>query len=348
MLDGRSLCNRPALCVLLVGLIAVVFSPSALPKKGDKKRLDFAAQMAQVGSWREASYRWTAVLENEPENAHLYNNLGVADEALGKWEEAGENYEKALQLEPDNFHIQENYRRFSIFRELLRRHEQGQDTRGAHTGAPFQRGGSKRKGKVFQTTVGLPIPPRLKVNGDESILVISFLDDETRFLDINREMVRYLRSAFTNRTAHEILDIVPPPAVPEQTPEDLLANVEFWKFLHREYGADLIVSGVLGFDREDVSGYQDVDMVSSATGQKIRQTRFVEQERFSYYVEVFFIDGRTGEPLFRDRLQRSAVIRGSQNDPITTFFDLSDTIVSEVLAIITTRVRADKRAVFKF
>ena len=347
MLDGRSFSIHAALCVLLVCLFAVASSPPSLSKKGDKKRLEFAAQMARAGSWREATFRWNGAIENEPGNAHLYNNLGVGGEALGQWDEASLNYEKALELEPDNFHIQENYRRFSIFRELLRRHEQGQDTKGMPS-IPFQAGGAKRRGKVFQTTVGLPMPPRLKLNGDESILVISFLDDETRFLDINREMVRYLRSAFTSRTAHPILDIVPPPAVPEQTPEDLLANKEFWKFLHREYGADLIVSGVLGFDREDISGYQDVDVVSSTTGQKIRQTRFVEQERFSYHVEVFFIDGLTGEPLFRDRFQRSAIIRGSQNDPITTFFDLSDTIASEVLAIVTTRVRADTRAVFKF
>jgi hypothetical protein len=166
-------------------------------------------------------------------------------------------------------------------------------------------------------------------------------------LDINREMVRFLRGAFSRRTRHEVLEIVPPPPIPEQTPEDLIANTEFWKHLHREYGADLIVSGVLGYDREDVSGYQDIDVVSPTTGQKVRRSQFVEQERFSYDLEVFFFDGPTGELLFRDRLQRSAVFQGSMNDPITAFFDLSDTIAEEVLAIVTTRLRLDSRAVFK-
>ena len=71
---------------------------------------------------------------------------------------------------------------------------------------------------------------------DETILVVSFLDDETTFLDINKEMIRYLRGAFSSRTAFDVLD-VPAPPIPEQTPEDLLANREFWKYLHREYGA---------------------------------------------------------------------------------------------------------------
>ena len=344
MLDGKSIRSLLALLACLVWFASPV---PAASKKGAKKTLAFAAEMAQVGSWHEASFRWKSVLSQDGDNAHLHNNLAVAAEALGNWDEAAVYYEQALKLEADNFHIQENQRRFSIFRERLRRHADGEETPQAHPVTAFG-GDAKRKGKTFQITVGLPMPPRLKLKGNESILIIDFLDDETRFLDINREMVRFLRSAFRNRTAHEILDIVPPPAVPEQTVEDLLANTEFWKHLHREYGADLIVSGVLGFDREDISGYQDVDVISSTTGQKVRQTRFVEQERFSYYVEVFFIDGRTGKPLYRDKLQRSTITRGTQNDPITTFFDLSDTISAEVLAIVTTRIRLDTRRVFKF
>ena len=349
MTEDRMLDSKPirSLLLLLACLAWFAGPVPAASKKGSKKTLAFAAEMAQAGSWHEASFRWKSVLSHDADNAHLHNNLAVAAEALGKWDEAAAGYEQALQLEADNLYIQENQRRFSIFRERLRRHAEGEDAAPGNSVTPFG-GDAKRKGKTFQVTVELPMPPRLKLEGTESILVIDFLDDETRFLDINREMVRFLRSAFHNRTAHEVLDVVPPPAVPEQTIEDLLANTEFWKHLYREYGADLIVSGVLGFDREDISGYQDVDVVSSTTGQKVRQTRFVEQERFSYHVEVFFIDGKTGKPLYRDKLQRSAVIRGSQNDPITTFFDLSDTISAEVLAIVQTRMRLDTRRVFKY
>ncbi len=343
MFDRKSI---RSLLVLLACLIGFAQPVAAASKKGAKKTLTFAAEMAQVGSWHEASFRWKNVLSNDPDNAHLHNNLAVAAEALGNWDEAAAGYEQALRLEADNFFIQENQRRFSIFRERLRRHADGENASREPPVTSFG-GDAKRKGKTFQVTVGLPMPPRLKLEGNESMLIIDFLDDETRFLDINREMVRNMRSAIRNRTAYEILDIIPPPAVPEQTVEDLLANTEFWKHLYREYGADLIVSGVLGFDREDISGYQDVDVISSTTGQKVRQTRFMEQERFSYYVEVFFIDGKTGKPLYRDKLQRSAIIRGSQNDPITTFFDLSDTISAEVLAIVQTRIRLDTRRIFK-
>ena len=59
------------------------------------------------------------------------------------------------------------------------------------------------------------------------------------------------------------------------------------------------------------------------------------------------MDGETGELLFRDRLQRSALFRGTQNDPITAFFDLSDSIAADVLAILKSRTREDIRFLFK-
>ena len=347
MLDGSSF--RVHLVSLSI-LIALLAGGPALSGKRERQTLAFAADMARAGSWREANHRWKSVLagnDDEEASAHIHNNLAVAAEALGDWDEAGFHYDRALEFEPDNLHIQENHRKYSAFRERLRRHEEGDGSKAPRLASTFT-GDAKRKGKTFRVTIGLPMPPRLKLAGDESILVVSFLDDDTRFLDINREMVRFLRGAFRSRTAHEVLEINPPPAIPEQTVEDLLANSEFWKHLYREYGADLIVSGVLGFDREDFSGYQDVDVVSPRTGQKVRRTQFVEQEKFSYHMEIFFIDGPTGKPLHRDKLQRSALVRGAMNDPVTTFFELSDTMAGDVLAIITTRVRADSRIVFKY
>jgi len=135
--------------------------------------------------------------------------------------------------------------------------------------------------------------------------------------------------------------------VPEQLFSDLIANREFWKYLGREYGADVIVSGVMLYDRRDASGFRDVDVVSPTTGQKVRQSQFVEEERFGYELDIIFVDGATGELLFRDRLQRSARFRGTQNDPITAFYELSESIAPDLLAIVKPRSREDVRFVFK-
>ena len=48
-----------------------------------KDTLRFASGMAKDGNWREAQYRWQLVLDRQPDNPRVLNNLAVAAEALG-------------------------------------------------------------------------------------------------------------------------------------------------------------------------------------------------------------------------------------------------------------------------
>jgi hypothetical protein len=276
----------------------------------------------------------------------VYNNLAVAQEVLGELEEAQASYHRAVELGSADERIVHNQRRFERFWQDVVDLEE-------HDGSPPPGPGvddvdvDVGKGKAVKVTVSLPVPPRLELGGVHTLLVASFHDNDTPLIDVNRELVRFLRGEFGKGTELEVLPVVPPPAIPEQSLEDLVANREFWQHLGREHGADIIVSGEVSFGRQDVSGFREVDVVSQSTGQKVRQTRFVEQERFDYEVEVIFMDGASGALLFRDRLQRATVYRGSQNDPISAFFELSESIAEDVLAIVKPRTREDVRIIFK-
>ena len=56
---------------------------------------------------------------------------------------------------------------------------------------------------------------------------------------------------------------------------------------------------------------------------------------------------RRAELVYRDRMQRSSVYRGSNNDPITAFYDLSESLTADVMAIVEPRTREDERFIFK-
>lgn len=347
----------PAIGCLTVLLALGPFAadlPAAKVKAGATLR--FAADMAKRGNWREARYRWNLVASEQADNPRLLNNLAVASEALGEPEVARDYYEKALAAAGDDERINDNHRRFMRGRRAQQDDEEGDAERVALRAEVDGSGGDrptaaddsgKRGSKAFRVAVGLPVPPRLELEGTESILVTSFVSDDTMLLDVNRELVRFLRSEFRKRTELDVLDVVPPPAIPEQSVEDLLRNREFWKYLSREYDADLIVSGVVMYDREDASSFQNVDMVDSRTGHKVRQGVFVEQERFSYELELFFIEGPTGTLLFRDVVRRTILFRGAQNDPITAFYEMSESIAGDVLAVVSPRVRQDTRVIFR-
>ena len=110
---------------------------------------------------------------------------------------------------------------------------------------------------------------------------------------------------------------------------------------------EIIVSGGIRFDRRDASGFQEVEDVSPITGQKIRTTRFVEQEQFTYELDILFLDGHTGALRLRDRLSRGALFRGQANDPITAFYQLSEAVAGDVLAVVAPRTREELRILFR-
>ena len=76
-----------------------------------KQYNQFAIKSAELQLWNEAIFRWQHILKIEPQNAKVYNNLGVAYEAVGKVDEAMEVYERATELEPENKFYRFNYRK---------------------------------------------------------------------------------------------------------------------------------------------------------------------------------------------------------------------------------------------
>jgi hypothetical protein len=332
-------------CLTVVSLLLLATQDDYAKAPSSKETMVFAADMAERGNWREASFRWRRLLDQTGPDAKLLNNLAVAAEAKGEMEQAGEFYGRAMSLAGGALEISENFRRFNRLRELLAQHEEQAEP--VEFNAPIPSNDDNPKGKSIRISVPVPIPPRLDVEGYETLLVASLLADQSTLIDVDREIARFLRGEFRQRTRLKVLDVVPPPAIPEQKLEDLIKNVEFWKHLGREHEADLIVSGVVAYTRLEVSGFEDIDTVDSNTGQKVRETRFVEQEEFSYVLDILFMDGATGSLLFRDRLSRAVRYRGLMNDPIHAFYELGESLGDDIVSVVSTRMRVETRSIFK-
>jgi hypothetical protein len=332
---------------LLIAASCIVFAARAADPASGKDvgyLLEFGAEMAAKGNWREAQYRWTLAAAAEPDNPRVLNNLAVGAEAMGEPEKARELYARAMTSGEHDARIEKNATRSQRFWEAARK-----DLDGTHSPkpAPPAAPARSRRGEAVEVTVSLPLPPKLDVSSMKSLLVASFLVNESEMLDLNREIVRFLRAEFRKNSSLRVLDVTPAPAIPEQTLDDLAANAAFWRHLGKEHAADLVVSGALRYTRSDASGFKDVDYVDDRTGQKVKQTRFVEQERFQFEVDVLFFAGGSGELLHRDRFRRDAIYGGLSNDPITAFYDLSETIAGDVVSVIAQRERPDVRYVFK-
>lgn len=305
--------------------------------------LRFGTGMARDGNWREARFRWEQALRQDPADPRLLNNLAVAEEALGAPDRANELYKRALAAAGRDSRIHDNATRSSLF--------WGHSSDAELSASPPVEAAvawRKKRGRdVVEVAVSLPVPPRLKLDDVKTILVASLIVNDSDLVDVNREVVRFLRNEFRKHTAFTIQNITPPPAVPEQTLEDMAKNAEFFRWLGHEHGSDVIVTGAVRFSKRDASGFENVDIVSATTGQKVRQTAFVEKEEFAFELDALYFRGADGSLLFRDRVQRQAIFRGKANDPISAFYELGNSIAGDVLSVVASRTRTDQRLLFK-
>jgi hypothetical protein len=333
---------------ILISLLLLTAFAQAGNDRIQSDLLDFATEMAQEGNWREASFRWRMALNNDPANAHIRNNLAVAAEILGDYEKAKGLYRQSLQENPDSGALHDNAARFERLMKKVSEHDT--DNSGPATELPFdpKRMRKARTSRIVErVSARFKLPPRVDISAHRNLLVASFLVEEEEDIDLNREITRYLRNRLSRTSRLDVLPVTPAPPIPEMPLDELAANAAFWKRLGRIHEADIIVSGSVDFQRRDASGFRDVDVISNLTGQKVRESRFLEQEEFRYTLEVLFLEGATGNLIHRDRLERAAVYTGGGNDPLTAFFDLVDSLARDVVAVVSPRIMEDTRFIYR-
>lgn len=65
------------------------------------EKIDKAMGLFRERKYKEAIDAFSCVLETEPDNADIYNNMGVAYSCLGNFEQAENFYTKAIELDPE-------------------------------------------------------------------------------------------------------------------------------------------------------------------------------------------------------------------------------------------------------
>jgi hypothetical protein len=200
--------------------------------------------------------------------------------------------------------------------------------------------------KTIRVTIAVPMPSRIDMEGLHKVLVTRFrVEKETPEIDLNHETVAVLRRELRKKTNLEILDVEPPP-LPEEPFADLLANTGFWRKLAEGHGADLVLSGEVGFQISDRSGYVQQDQISPVTGQRVRRTVFVNREGFDINLHLFFIRGSTGKILYEDRFTGENTVSGGSNDRLAAFYTLFEQIEDDVLGIVGPARKTAQRSLF--
>ena len=109
--------------VLIAACLAVAVTVLPAPAAaGQKKEIAFAVSLAQKGLWKEAAFRFREILEKNPHNPRVWNNLAVAYEASGEFDKAHEAYMRAADLPGQFDELEMNRSSFEAFYKIWSAH----------------------------------------------------------------------------------------------------------------------------------------------------------------------------------------------------------------------------------
>jgi hypothetical protein len=216
---------------------------------------------------------------------------------------------------------------------------------------------------VIEVPVETPLQSKIDVSKFRRILIAGFVTDlDESDVDLSAETSRLLQNQLRSNTQLQVLEPDRPPLQSaleralEKIGEEghynkeekelfrveadrLLQDPEFWRKMGEEYQQPLIVTGKLGFQSQNRSGFQPEEhVVRGAAGrpQLVRGNRYLERKGFSLNADFYFVDSKTGETLHKERFTEEVLYSEDQRiSPLSAYFELMDRLLPNFLGVIT-------------
>jgi hypothetical protein len=214
-----------------------------------------------------------------------------------------------------------------------------------------------------EVPVETPLQSKLDVSRFRRILIAGFVTDlQAADVDLSAETSRLLQNQLRSNTQIQVLEPERPPlqdaldnilarldeegsyASEEKMQfsleaDRLLEDPEFWRRMGEEYQQPLIVTGKLGFETQNRSGFQSSERVvrdRSGSPRLVRGNRFMERSGFTLSADFYFIDSKTGELIHKERFTEEVLYGERQRvSPLSSYFELMDRLLPNFLGVIT-------------
>jgi hypothetical protein len=133
--------------------------------------------------------------------------------------------------------------------------------------------------------------------------------------------------------------------------EKIFANTEYWKKVGEEHQGALIVTGTVLFRPQTTSGFvQREQETYDEFGRRrvIPQRVYMERSGFVLRPTFVFIDGRTGETLYRETFSEEVLYnQNTQTPALSSFFELMDRLLPTFLNSMTAQKIRGTRVLIK-
>jgi hypothetical protein len=224
-----------------------------------------------------------------------------------------------------------------------------------------------------EVPVETPLQSKIDVGSFRRILIAGFATEPVPSdVDIVSETVRLLQNQLRGNDRLRVVEADRPPltdAIETATSElgqdiasmdreqfrleadRILNDAEFWRAIGEEYQNPLIVTGRIGFETQNRSGFQSQErFVRDNAGRPrlVRGNSYLERKGFSLNVDFHFVDGRTGELLHKEKFTEEVLYGVDQKiSPLSSYFELMDRLVPNFLGVISPQKIRGTRVLLK-
>jgi hypothetical protein len=214
-----------------------------------------------------------------------------------------------------------------------------------------------------EVPVETPLQSKIDVGSFRRILVAGFVTDLAEAdVDLAPETVRLLQNQLRSNTKLQVLEPDRPPLndalekVLERLGEGgkytkqereqykleadrILQDGAFWRKIGEEFQSPLIVTGRMGFETQNRSGFQSEERVVREPGTNrsrlVRGNRYLERKGFSLNAEFQFVDGRSGQTLHKEKFTEEVLYGEEQKvSALSSYFELMDRLLPNFLGVI--------------
>ncbi len=227
-----------------------------------------------------------------------------------------------------------------------------------------------------EVPVETPLTSKIDVSTFRRVLVAGFVTDLGESdVDLSSETARLLQNQLRSSTKMQVLEPDHPPVhdalegVLEKMGEGgkygkqekeqykvetdrVLQDAEFWRKVGEEFQNPLIVTGRVGFEVQNRSGFQAEERVvrdpNSNRPRLVRGSRYLERKGFSLAADFYFVDGRTGQVLHKEKFTEEVLYGEEQKvSPLSAYFELMDRLLPNFLGVISPQKIRGTRVLLK-
>lgn len=225
-----------------------------------------------------------------------------------------------------------------------------------------------------EVPVETPLQSKIDVAAFRRVLIAGFVVEPTTSetdVEVQSETVRLLQNQLRAQTKLQVLEPDRPPLIDaldkamegraagghytsaerEQyrlEGDRILLDTEFWRKLGEEYQNPLVVSGRMGFDVQNRSGFESEERVERVPGSNrsrvVRGNKYLERKAYGLTAEFVFLDGKTGQVLHREKFTEEVLYGEEQKvSPLSAYFELMDRLLPNFLGIVSPqRIRGQR------